>query len=128
MSCACILVVGQPFTIAWTPGDIASLRVQFLRADGITPFDLTDCVVACRVASDDTATATLLWDIGGDDTAIYDAAAGIALITPDSATSLLLEPSKTYPAVVTLSTSDGELLTFGPGYIQTTAVLPASAL
>ncbi len=123
MSCNATLAVGQPFTLAWYPGDTASLRVRLTRADGL-PFDLSDCGVHCIVTADDSATAERLWDFGPDaGTAILDAAGGEAIITPDAASSAALAAALTYPAVIVLRTADGERLTFGPGYIQTAAAL-----
>lgn len=128
MSCACTLSPSASFELSWYPGDTASIQVAVVRSNG-EPYPLADTSLRFLVAATDQPGAEVLWDLGPEDasTAILDADAGLALITPGEERSLALAPHRTYPALAILTTADGQRLTLKPGYLVTPALIPAPA-
>ena len=120
-----------PFALDYFVGDTASLRAALTSAITGLAFNLSDCALTftVKVAKTD-ADAAALWRITTDDgIVIYDAAGGIALITPPAPQSAALTPGLTYQAELVVTNADGQFITAARGYLaalQRATVTPAT--
>jgi hypothetical protein len=127
VTCRCCPESADPFELFWYPGDTTSIRVTLIKADG-TPYPLAGCGLRFVVAAGEEPGAEVLWDLTpADGTLILDAAGGIGLLSPGPTRSAALAYRRTYPALLSITTADGELLRLAPGYLLTYPAVPTPA-